>query len=766
MFFAPVFLCLIATGTASAMQSKVGEGVLSPRLAELAKPALSSAPLDKQAEALSLAAEGPGSLIRQGNRVVVDVRFDSGAAASLGGLRDAGAQVIQLSRRYQTVTVAVTPSELNQLAGVARVQGITEDLSPIVFGAGDPPPVTSSSTPCFGAATSEGDLQLNAMAARDAFNVSGSGATVGILSDTFDKDGSASTHAAQDVVSGDLPGPGNPCGYSTAVNVLSDPSSIVNSTPTDEGRAMAQIVHDLAPGAALDFATAYPNEQAFANNIEALANAGANVIVDDIAYFEEPFFQEGPVGMAVSDVTAKGVTYFSAAGNNNLLGAGAHDIASWEAPGFRDAPSCPAALIPANADHCMDFDPGAGTDNTFGMTVDAGATLTVDLQWAEPWNGVTTDLDAFLLDSNGDLVIDGGQPVGSFSDNVGNTQKPFEIFQWENTTDVDQQVQLAINRCFSTCNPAASPIATPRLKFALLENGGGVSTTEYPVSSGGDAVGPTIFGHNGDADTVSVGAIRFNTTSVPESFSSHGPVTHYFGPADGVTPAAPIAPQTIDKPDLVATDGGATTFFGACVGDAWRFFGTSAAAPHAAAVAALELSANPSATVAQVKAAQVDTAQPVGLFPPDTVGAGLVDAVGAVGQILSSSGSGSGIAPGFPPPSCAAVPSNPSPPSPPPNNPIPPQTIAISPQTSFAKHPHKVVRIRGTWVRVSFRFRASEPGVTFLCSVDGRSPRVCGKKLSRWFSLGPHTVKVAARDSDGNLDQTPAVFRFRVARSR
>ena len=228
----------------------------------------------------------------------------------------------------------------------------------------------------------------------------------------------------------------------------------------------------------------------------------------------------------------------------------------------------------------MDFNPGAGTDTTFGLTVAPGATLTFDLQWAEAWFGVGTNLDAFLLDANGNPVEAGGVPVAGREDNVNGTQKPVEIFQWENRTGSAKPVQLAINR-FSG--------GSPRLKFALLENGGGVTSIEYPTSANGDVVGPTIFGHNGGADTMSVGAVRFNTNSAPESFSSRGPVTHYFGPVTGGL--ARIADLTRAR---AQTRRGCHRrrrrhLLRSCVSNAWRFFGTSAAAPHAAAVAALEL---------------------------------------------------------------------------------------------------------------------------------------------------------------------------------
>ena len=67
------------------------------------------------------------------------------------------------------------------------------------------------------------------------------------------------------------------------------------------------------------------------------------MIVDDVAYFEEPFFQDGPVAAAIDEVVADGVSYFSAAGNDNLI-VGGKNISSWEAPTFRDAAGCPALL--------------------------------------------------------------------------------------------------------------------------------------------------------------------------------------------------------------------------------------------------------------------------------------------------------------------------------------------------------------------------------------------------------------------------------------
>lgn len=792
--------CLLAPAAAPAMSAPSASPDLSDRLAELARADVRAAPPAEQAARLSLAARGPGSLLRDGNRVLVDVRFDGDAAASLPALRAAGAEVVEVSGRYRTVTVAARPADLRAIGAVAGVDAVAEILTPLV-----------RASDCGGAVRSEGDGQLNAANARASFGLDGSGVTVGILSDSFDRDSAAVTHAGGDVASGDLPGAGSPCGSATPVGVLDDSEG----EGIDEGRAMAQIVHDLAPGAAIDFASAFPSEVAFAAKIRALAAAGAKVIADDVVYFEEPFFQDGPVAVAVNEVTAAGVSYFSAAGNDNLIDGSGRDIASWEAPAFRESGSCPSQLLAVpgfGSGHCMDFNPGSGVDDTFGLTVDAGETLTIDLQWAEPWNGVKTDLDAYLLDATGKpLKVKVGAEeffVGSAGDNVKKSQRPVEILQWENEGSAPVEVQLAVNRCFGVCNPFANAATLPRLKFALLQNGGGITETEYPQSAGTDVVGPAIFGHTGSEGAIGVGAIRYSANAEPEPYSSRGPVKHYFGPVTGTAAAAATGERTIAKPDLVATDCGVTTFFfrrNPTQPPPFRFCGTSAAAPHAAAVAALLRQANPGAGAAQVRATLTSTAQPVGAFGAAAVGAGLVDAYGAVQALalpptititkppvaLSRNrrptiefGANRPVA--F---DCQVDGGIPQPCSSPYSLPVPladgAHAIAVTgvdlagrsgsalagfevdtkrPRTRIARHPRKLIRTHGRSVRARFRFASNEPGSIFVCKVDRRLLRFC--KPNSVFRLveGRHVVKVRARDRAGNVDVSPAIFRFRVKR--
>jgi len=746
-----------------AMPQAPGQDHLSPRLAELAKPSIRSATHREQAKELGVAFSGTGSLLRDGNRVLAYVRFDQGAAAATDSLRASGAQIVDVSRRYQTTTVASKPADLRGIGNVPGVASVTEARTPV------------TAAPCtnrLGSVVSEGVAQLNAGddpgEARDEFSVDGSGVTVGILSDSFDQateaatGGSIATHAEEDVESADLPGLSNPCGDLVPVTVLKEDES--GEGDADEGRAMTQIVHDLAPGANLDFASAFNGEPAFAKSVKALATAGAKVIADDVFYLEEPFFQDGPVAVAANEAVAGGATYLSAAGNDNLIDAAGHDIASWETPEYRDAGSCPPrveSIQGANGKHCLDFNPGVATDKTFGIKVEPGAELTVDLQWDEPWFGVGTDLDAFLLDANGNLIETAASP---------NAETPVEILQWPNESGSTRTVQLVVNR-FAGDNP--------RLKFALLENGSGVAATEYPRSTGEDVVGPTVFGHSGAASAISVGAVPFDDSSEPEEYSSRGPVRHDFGPVVGKTPAAELpSAEEISKPDIAATDCGLTTFFARLTIGGWRFCGTSAAAPHAAGVAALMLDAEPLAKPAEVRAAMTENAVPVGeKNDPCAIGGGLIDALAAIEGLLGSTGSPPGecLLPEAGSPEEARAPGNwgleaPQPPvttntSPeqpqPPEEAEPPRKVL---RTFIRPRPSTLLRTRSATAKLVLHFGSNEAGATFVCRIDGSLFHPCPATLVRRFGIGSHSVRAIARDAAGNADPTPAVFRFKVVR--
>jgi Subtilase family len=596
---------MLTGGTSAVSGHKALGSRLSSRLEALSRPAVRSASATQQARVLGLPATGPASLAQSRGAVVVDVRATNTSAGFVQALRNAGGRVLYVSARYHIVTVSVAPANLERLAAVPDVLNVRPELRP----------VTSAFSCPSGVVTSEADGELRAATARATFGVSGAGVKVGVISDSYDHRAVAATHAAQDIAGGDLPGVGNPCGLTSPVEVLAEGTSAGDE---DEGRAMMQVVHDLAPSAKLAFAAADP-ETAFPARVQSLWQTdGARVIVDDISYFDEPYFQDGPQAVAANNAVAHNAAYFSSAANNNFIQGGV-DRASWEAPSYRNT-TCPT--LPDREVGCMNFGTAVSPANAQPFTLAPGGVLLLDLQWAEPWFGVNHDYDAFLLDNTAAHNV---VAVGD-DENAGptGTQQPVEILGFKNPSSTAQTFFLVLGNFLGT--------AGPRVKWTLAQpSGNGVDAVVSSVTPG-DLTGPAIFGHNGASSAMSVAAVPFSAATQVEDFSSRGPVTHYFGPVTSIHPAAPTLPRAFAKPDVAAIDGAATTFFAQQDGSGtWRFFGTSEAAPHAAAVAALEMQANPRITAAQIMNAERTTATGLTGFGTTARGSGLVDAVAAVG---------------------------------------------------------------------------------------------------------------------------------------
>jgi titin len=619
---AAVFPLAAGSSPAVAQASVPGKGTsISPRLAELAERADRGASTNRADNlAVDVAPDGPGSLLRNAGDLVVNVRF-AAAVTPLdeSRLRAAGARIVSTLPSEGLVSIAIPASAVDAVAAVRGVAWMEEVLEPRVGRSGatldrsglaralqDGGATTSATCAPI---ISEGDTQLAAATARSTFGVDGSGVIVGVLSDSYNN----LSGAAADVAAGELPGAGNPCGRTTPVQVQSD----LASGGTDEGRAMAQVIHDLAPGATIRVATAFNGDVDFANQIRALATAGAKVIVDDITYFNEAMYQDGIIAKAILDVTAQGVTYFSSAGNQNLRPSGV-DIAGYEAPAFRST-TCPAAFG-AQPYTCHDWDPGAGTDALNAISVAPGATIQIRLGWNQPQFGITTDFDGVLLNAAGTSVL-----AASAADNlVGQTAA--EIVSYTNSTGSTVTAALAIGRYDSP--------GTPRFRFVFQRYSGAVSW-EWSTPGAGDTVGPVAIGHNMMRNTGSTAAIRYDTTSAPEAFSSRGPATYCWNPVSGTTAASALPGCVAVNPTLTATNGGANSFFGQLVSGVWRFFGTSQAAPHAAAIAALQVQARPCRTPAQILAAQQASAVAIGGFGASAIGAGRVQAPGSISNLAT-----------------------------------------------------------------------------------------------------------------------------------
>lgn len=449
--------------------------------------------------------------------------------------------------------------------------------------------------------------QVNQRGLFSTNGILGKGISVGVISDSYDA-ASGVPRAAAGVASGDLPGAGNPDGYTQAVVVIDD-NFAPGGGQTDEGRAMAEIVHDIAPAAKIAFSTVQETQSIMAfsiRNLRANEDASCDIIVDDVFFADEPFFSDGQLALAVEDVVngsalpGKKVAYFSAAGNEANYGY-VSDLRLITAAQGVTAPvpaptpgATPPALhweqVPASlyAGGFHNINP-SGTP-AVAMPIQTQGSPFLDLQWDDPFDadGVTTDYNLLLFDADGNY-----EGFYSGTDNNISTDEPVEFALLD--TDATNYVVISLA---STSAPVAE-----HLRF-VAPNGGGISGPyiSYEASS--------MVGHATARSANAVGAYVYNTTprrdpnynpahSNPppgpykpgrEDFTSNGGALPFYFDADGRRLAAP---EIRVKPEFSAAEGVDTTFFGSDYDhdNFLNFFGTSAAAPTAAAVGALMLEA-------------------------------------------------------------------------------------------------------------------------------------------------------------------------------
>ena len=411
-----------------------------------------------------------------------------------------------------------------------------------------------------GNVVSQADIAHRSAVYRGLTGVTGAGIKIGVLSDGV-------TNLAVSQSTGDL-GP---------VTVLPGQTGA-----GDEGTAMLELIHDIAPGAQLYFATANPTITQFAQNIHDLRTAGCDIIVDDVFYFVETPFQDGQAGttttnggvviQAVKEVVASGALYFSSAGNSGNLDDGTSGV--WEGD-FADG-GATASPLPAGSVHNF------ATSTPFDTLTSNGSL--VNLYWSDPLGASANDYDLFRLNTAGTVVA-------ASSTNVQNgTQDPYE------------QV-----------NVSATPAST---RLVVVKKTGALGRYLHLNTNRGRLSIATAGQTHGHAATNDVGAFgvaaasasavfpnAFNASTPVETFSSDGPRRLFFnGAGTAFTPGnfSSTGGLVVQKPDITAADGVSVNGSGAFAG---TFYGTSAAAPDAAAIAALIKSANPGFTQAQVRSA-------------------------------------------------------------------------------------------------------------------------------------------------------------------
>jgi Subtilase family len=594
-------------------------------------------------------------------RILIDATPQAGAdAAAFRKQAEALGMVVKNTDAKSGMIEGYAPlSAVTKISALKNAGTVAQSLKPHVF---------------TGSVTSQG-VHFQRIDKAMGKHSNGKGITIAALSDSYD---TATTqiggdpltvHADDDVASGDLP---------NDVVVLQDGDG------NDEGRAMLQILHDIAPKAKLCFATADFGILNFAHNIRALANkkgdCGADIIVDDVAYFEEGEFSDNPISDSINAVAKKGVSYFSSEGNEGGEQGWASKVRLLK-PGV--AKKHDGNLNWDGADRALynggvqDANTGHGTD--VAQTISTpGAGGLIDLQWDDPYDRNGAKYSDPLYSANGSL--DGPGEVDHYTWNAPAEEVGKQIdFRADGiptgSTDVKMhitgpdgfdtgEIDAGVSPEFVDVTlPAAGAYHIDISGFEDAEGPYSVTVREIVAPSlvtsdfnilifdvDGNYLGaiadanrlsgrPQEFSGLGGLDKFQIVITRSRTDTKAKAtrlrlhayddlyFTEYGdptvPATHghaFARMANGVAAIDPFKPylpedftspggklkvyfntngkrykhpQVRLTPKFAATDGGNTTFF---VSDSSRdadtfpnFFGTSAAAPHAAGIAALVL---------------------------------------------------------------------------------------------------------------------------------------------------------------------------------
>jgi MYXO-CTERM domain-containing protein len=545
------------------------------------------------------AVPGPtGSLVDAAGRLQIDVHFNCAIAPPVAALSAAG---LSVSSSVHAGTFCVVegwalPAALPQIDTVPGVIRVTAPsyvnppspraLGPMLQG------IEHALVRRQGTSIAIDQNGITIMRA-DQFitqtGVTGAGITVGVQSSGVY---SLSTIQAR----GELP----------AVQVVY-PASGPTQVQADEGTALLEEVHAVAPGAKL----VYCGPQTFVDYTSCLtqmANAGATILLDDIGNISDGLLQQdNDQTTAIESFLTQNPTVMmlSSAGNNN----GTYwegDYAPVATPSPLQPLSCPSGSGTPDA-YVATFN-GATSET---LTLFGDATFPLLLAWADPPGQITSDFDVFWF-APGSTT-----PVGCFS-TAGAT-----------TDQVMQYVSLASSASLPAGTAytlvVASPDASNAGKFLKLWAGGD-GLTGFSAATTGGLVSPqamvpglliagAVDGADGIGDTI-------------EAYSSSGPLKVIYP-----------APASLQAPTLVAPDGinvdAAGTYFASYLFPDGNFYGTSAAVPNAGAVAALLSSAFPTLSVAQISMALENGATVLDATPtPNNVyGYGRVDALGALGTL-------------------------------------------------------------------------------------------------------------------------------------
>ncbi len=428
----------------------------------------------------------------------------------------------------------------------------TETASP-AFSSDD-----STIVSCVGALQTEGDLLVRSNGIREVFGSSGKGIKVGVIGN-----GAESLELSQNL--GEL-----------------GPVTLLERGTGDEGTAMLEIIHDIAPDAELCFHAYGGNSDEFKHAVSTLADAGCRIICDDLYFFRQPFLEDGDVADHIREVLKShpDCIYVTVSGNFASL----HYQKPWK-PGL--------SIGPDQTVH--DFGDGY---SAVPMMLKPGDEVIITLQWDDPWGGAVRDYDLFLTDPGR------GEVVATSMNIQDDTGEPFEHLVFRNDVNESRRVSLSIIRNGENLTPNILEMYIRNIDARQVES----DIVKDPADS--------IFGHAALEEVVTVGSVGIETPYSISPDSSQGPVTIRIP-----------EPSRRWKPDICAPTNvqvsGAGSF-------PVPFPGTSAAAPHVAGVIAQLLSSFPDVSRDDLLQALYSNAFDLGEPGWDPAyGYGLIDAVKA-----------------------------------------------------------------------------------------------------------------------------------------
>jgi len=513
--------------------------------------------------------------------VQADIHYDCAGETPTQALVAAGLSLGSTVRLgpFCVIEGWVAPETLSRIAVVAGVKRVTLPayaVHPRLKGTAASPAASASGTIDF-----NGVKIMRADQFVTQTGAGGAGAKVGVQSG-----GISNLKTIQ--ARGELP----------AVQVVK-PADGSNSPAGDEGTALLEELHAVAPSAALTYCGPSTYVE-YTSCLSQMVAAGATILVDDIIFPQQDLLSsDSSEVQAIEQLLTQnpGVALFTAAGNyNGSYWEGNYSPVALSSLGLPPL-TCPSGGVTQTDYYVAQFD----GDPSQLLTVEQPSSIPVAFAWADPPNQNLSKFDVYWVDS-ADSTQSGCLAARTVADN--------QISQNVNFTANTYTVYIA------------TPDATAAGKFLKLWIGGdGLTTLSKPTV--GSVVTPQAYANG----AVTVGAVNGSdgVGNKIEAFSSVGPATLLFPQQTQVQVPLLVAPDGIN------VDATGTYFAGSLFPDG-NFYGTSASAPNAAGVAALIQGAFPALSASQLVAALKAGATQLSSPTPDgTYGYGRIDAIGALG---------------------------------------------------------------------------------------------------------------------------------------